>query len=130
MALSAYPHGVLQKLQSAAMKILRSSPEPSTRVDVLTATIPDLLTLLEEGTVTSAGLVKLYTSQINKQNQAGLKLKAVICVVPEHLLLEQAEQLDAERASGTLRSQLHGIPFLAKVEMVHTVSINPNADLI
>lgn len=100
------------KLQSMLWKLTASRTYPSS---VLTVTVPELISLLQNGKVKSVDLVSCYTAQIKEQNHEGLKLKAVISLVPDHVLLDQARQLDRERASGDSRSPLHGIPFLAKV---------------
>lgn len=83
--------------------------------NILTATVPELIGLLDTGNITTVEIVSHYRAQIKDHNHRGLKLKAVISIVPKHLLLKQAEILDHERESGQLRGPLHGIPFLAKV---------------
>ena len=91
-----------------------SSDSLQDRVDVLTATAHELQGLLANGSITSVDLVHLYVRQIEKHKHQGLKLNAVISVAPIDLLIEKAKELDQERASGNVRSPLHGIPILVK----------------
>lgn len=115
LAMARFTHlnGIIwPKLQSVFRKFTGAYIPP---FNVLTATVPELIALLEQGKITSVEIASCYASQIKQQNDKGLKLKAVISVVPNHLLLEQATGLDRERKMGKLRSPLHGIPFLAKV---------------
>lgn len=83
-------------------------------INVLTATAQELQQRLSDGLVTSLDLVQLYLTQIEKHNHQGLKLHAVISTAPPNLLTQQAKRLDSERASGHVRSSLHGIPILVK----------------
>lgn len=83
-------------------------------LDVLTLTAAEASQLLATGTITSVDLVHAYLSQISQHNHAGLHLNALISLAPTSLLLSHATKLDAERASGHLRSPLHGIPILLK----------------
>ncbi|KAI1348678.1 amidase signature domain-containing protein [Xylaria sp. FL0043] len=69
--------------------------------DPLTATLADVSRLLEEDRLTSVEL-------------NGRRLNAIISLVPEHIVLENARKMDQERASGKARSRLHGVPFLVK----------------
>ncbi|KAK4067541.1 hypothetical protein Trihar35433_6101 [Trichoderma harzianum] len=82
-----------------------------TDINVLTVTASELEAKLNDNSITSRQLVKLYLSQIAKYNGY---LKAVIAVAPEELLDKTAAGLDAERAAGNVRGPLHGIPILLK----------------
>jgi amidase len=83
----------------------------------------DLLTLdsagfqkrLDAGLLTSVELVQACLAQIDKHDQRGAKLNAMISIVPHQLLMERSAQLDRERAAGRVRSVFHGIPVLIKV---------------
>lgn len=86
----------------------------ATSIDLLTATIADLLTLLERGEVTSEQLVSSYLSRIEENNHKGLKLRAVLETAPHSSVLQLARTLDQERAKGKTRGPLHGIPILIK----------------
>ena len=83
-------------------------------IDALTLTVSEARKLLENNTITSEQLVKAYLTQIKAHNHNGMNLNALISVAPEQDLLERARALDHERQSGLLRSELHGIPFIAK----------------
>lgn len=82
-------------------------------VDVLTLTASVARQLLDNKIITSVQLVKAYLTQIEAHNHNGMNLNAFISVAPEQDLLERAHVLDQERQRG-LRSELHGIPFIAK----------------
>lgn len=59
--------------------------------------------------------VDLLTSCLTQIKTHDDRLRAIISVAPRDLLLKRAQQLDQERASGHVRSDLHGIPILVKV---------------
>ncbi len=73
------------------------------------ATLAQLTYGLESGCFTSVDLVKAYLARIDEVND---KLHAVIVTNPDALSI--AAQLDAERANGHRRGQLHGIPMMVK----------------
>ena len=78
----------------------------------------DLQSMLEnhEWTrVTSEILVDRYLDQIEKHNQYGAGLHAVISMASRREVLDQARRLDAERRKGELRGPMHGIPIIVKV---------------
>lgn len=80
--------------------------------DPLDTTASHLQSALSSGEITSVEIVKTYLRQIETHND---RLRAVLQVAPEHLLLERAETLDKEREEGSFRGPLHGIPVLVKV---------------
>lgn len=80
--------------------------------DVLTTTAAELQMSLTSGLLTSVQLVQVYLDEIEKHNGY---LKAVIAAAPRASLMQKAKALDEERSSGTIRSQLHGLPILVKV---------------
>ncbi|KAK0099948.1 hypothetical protein ONS96_007893 [Cadophora gregata f. sp. sojae] len=69
---------------------------------------------LDAGRLTSVELVQACLAQIDKHDQRGATLNAMISLVPNHLVLERSAQLDLERAAGRVRSPFHGIPILVK----------------
>lgn len=81
--------------------------------DPLTVTASELQDYLESGKLTSEQLVDVYLSEISKSNPY---LKAVIATAPRESLLQRAQELDRERSAGKIRSKLHGIPILVKVD--------------
>lgn len=83
-------------------------------IDLLEIGIPDLAAYLANGTITSVSLVQAYLANIEANNHAGLLLRAVIETGPVDSLLAIASSLDEERANGTIRGPLHGIPILLK----------------
>ena len=73
----------------------------------------DLAADLEAGATTSVDVVRTLLERIAAvDGPEGVDLRAVLATSPD--ALEQAARLDAERAAGTVRSPLHGVPVLAK----------------
>src|SRR5580704_2752304 len=81
----------------------------STRFTVVEATIPQIQEALKKKRVTSRQLVERYLERIAMYND---KLHATIAVNPK--ALEEADQLDRERARKKIRGPLHGIPIALK----------------
>ena len=83
-------------------------------VDLSTATIADLQSALNKGTLTSEKLVQLYLARIDAYDQKGPALNTVITLKARETVLAEARALDAERKAGKVRSPLHGIVVLPK----------------
>lgn len=81
-------------------------------VDVVELSAQDAQVAMSAGTLTSRTLTRSYLDRIARIDDGGPRLNAVIEINPD--ALAQAEALDAERASGRVRSALHGIPILVK----------------
>jgi amidase len=81
---------------------------------VIEATIPDMQKAMREKRVTSREIVQQYLTRIARYDA---KLHATITVNPN--ALEEADELDRERARGKLRGPLHGIPIALK-DIIHT----------
>jgi len=73
-------------------------------------TIPELQALMDRGNLTSVDLVVYYLERIQRYDVD--KLNSVLELNPD--LLEIAQALDDERAAGTVRGAMHGIPVLLK----------------
>ena len=80
----------------------QGSDEP---FDVVEVTIPEMQRAMEEGRVTSRGLVEAFLQRIALYEE---RVNAVIAVNAH--ALEEADQLDRERADGRVKGPLHGIP--------------------
>jgi amidase len=76
---------------------------------VVEATIPEMRTAMEQGRVTSRELVRQYLIRIATYED---RLHAAITVNPDALTI--AAERDRERAQGTIRGPLHGIPVALK----------------
>lgn len=63
-------------------------------------------------------LVHVHQDLIGNNNKAGLNLRAVIETAPYDNVMAIAQAFDDERANGTIRSGLHGIPMLFKVSLL------------
>ncbi|KAG2033388.1 amidase [Suillus americanus] len=90
--------------------------------DLLYATINDLQSGLAAGTFTSVDLVNAYVARINEVNPV---LHAVIETNPDALAI--AASLDAERADGSTRGNLHGIPICIKDNIATLDKMNNTA---
>lgn len=84
-------------------------------MDLLTLDSVGLQKRFEAGLLTSVALVQACLEQIDRHDQRGANLNAMISIVPHHILMERSAQLDRERAAGRVRSLFHGVPILVKV---------------
>jgi amidase len=89
-----------------------SQPKDLAEFELNEVTIRQLQSWMESGKYTAKRLVELYLDRIELVDKKGPMLNAVIEVNPDAATL--AEQLDAERKAGQVRSVLHGIPVLIK----------------
>jgi amidase len=85
--------------------------------NVVEATIPETRAAMEQGRITSRELVALHLIRIGLYED---RLHAAITV--NHNALEDADELDRERARGNVRGPLHGIPIALK-DNIHTTNM-------
>jgi len=97
----------LVAITASASLSLRAAP-----LDLSTATIAELETAMEKGTLTSEKLTQLYLARIEAYDNQGPSLHTVIVLNPK--ALETAKVLDAERKAKGPRSPIHGIPIVLK----------------
>lgn len=83
-----------------------------TAFDLENATVRSINHAFERGDLTSVQLVQMYLDRIEKYDQQGPEIQALINVNPN--ALQVARMLDAERRSSGPRSPLHGIPVILK----------------
>jgi amidase len=84
---------------------------------VVEASIPEMREALEKGRLTSRELVSQYLIRVASYEH---RLHAALAINPH--ALEEADQLDRERAQGKLRGPLHGIPVALKDD-IHTTHL-------
>lgn len=84
---------------------------------VVEATIPQMQAAMANRQVTSRQLVEQYLQRIATYED---RINATLAVNPK--ALEEADQLDRERAQGRLRGPLHGIPVALK-DNIHTTNM-------
>lgn len=89
----------------------------NTNTSILQDSALKLQEKLAAGSLDSVALTETLLHQIELHNQCGLQLNAVISVAPRDDVLARARRLDQERSAGTLRSKVHGIPIVVKVEL-------------
>jgi amidase len=80
--------------------------------EVVERTILQLQDAMGAGEVTSRQLVEMYRARIAAYDREGPRLNAMVSLNPK--ALEQADERDRERAAGTVRGPLHGIPIVVK----------------
>ena len=85
---------------------------PAGGLDVMETSIRELTAALESGSVTSRDLVDRYLARIEAYDRHGPMLNTMITINPGARAV--AEALDDERASGSVRGPLHGIPVVVK----------------
>ena len=85
--------------------------------NIVEATIPEMQAALESGRVTSRELVLLHMTRIAQYEDL---LNATAYV--SRTALDEAEELDRERAAGRVRGPLHGIPIALK-DNIHTTNM-------
>jgi amidase len=111
---------LLATIAIAAATIIVGGQERNTTFrafNIVEAGIPELQAALAEGRLTSRELVLLYLQRIAQYED---RINAVAFV--SRTALDEAEQLDAERASGRIRGPLHGIPIGVK-DIVNTTNM-------
>ena len=97
----------------ACLLVVACAPPPQDAAfEVAEASILELQAAMQEGRVTSAQLVDRYLARIRAYDRTGPALNTIIRLNPR--ARAQADSLDAERAVGTVRGPLHGIPVLMK----------------
>jgi len=100
------------KAESPSEKTVTSAKPAEAVFPLEEATIAGLQEMMTSGRSTSERLVKLYLERIDKIDQAGPGLNAVIQQNPDALAI--ARDLDRERKEKGPRGPLHGIPVLIK----------------
>jgi amidase len=76
------------------------------------ATVSELQAQMQAGTLTSAELTAAYLERIALLDQSEGGVHSIIEINPDALQI--AAELDAERANGSVRGPLHGIPVVIK----------------
>src|SRR5712691_11055013 len=108
---------VIPVLAALAAPLAQGARSSGSKFNVVEATIPQMQEALRKKRVTSRELVAQYLQRIAMYND---KLHATIAVNPK--ALEEADQLDRERAKGKIRGPLHGIPVALK-DNIHTTNM-------
>ena len=85
-----------------------------TTLDLTDATIPEMQEAMETGNLTSERLTQMYIDRIEAYDKA-LDLNSILAINPA--ALNDARELDRERAEGKVRGPLHGIPVVVKANI-------------
>src|SRR6516225_9980463 len=97
--------------------LLAFSSSARAELNLVEASIADMQQAMHNGRATSRELVQQYLARIAFYDR---KLNALITVNPN--ALREADERDRERAQGTLRGPLHGIPIAVK-DNIHTTDM-------
>lgn len=97
--------GISLATSTCNLTTINGTPFPS----LIDVTLEQLAVGLESGLFTSVDLVNAYIARIAEVNGT---LRAVTQLNPDAITI--ASELDAERANGTVRGPLHGVPILIK----------------
>lgn len=103
---------VAEPARASADDAAASAPAAPAVVDLGVA---DAVALLDAGSTTSVDLTRAYLARIDAYDDDGADgpgLQAVITTNPD--ALATAATLDQERAAGTIRGPLHGVPIVVK----------------
>jgi amidase len=95
----------------------RRASKAITPFHIVEATIPEMRAAMASGRLTSRAIVSQYLTRIGLYED---RLHAAIVVNPR--ALEEADRRDRERAAGTIRGPLHGIPVALK-DNIHTTDM-------
>src|SRR6478752_5418052 len=101
----------------ASVSFLSAQGQTPAKFSVVEATIPQMQAAMAKGQLTSRQLVEQYLQRIGMYED---RINATLAVNPK--ALEEADQLDRERAQGKLRGPLHGIPVALK-DNIHTTNM-------
>jgi amidase len=96
----------------AAIVLLALEPAFAKSIDFDAATIADINTAFDAGTLTAESLTQMCLARIAAFDRKGPSLHAVMTLNPK--AVEQARALDVERKTKGRRSPLHGIPVVLK----------------
>ncbi len=99
-------------LIAASLLCVAPASTAAQTLDLDAATIADITTAFDRGTLTSERLVQMCLARIDAYDRKGPALRAVLTLNPK--ALELARALDAERQAKGRRSPLHGIPIVLK----------------
>ncbi|KAJ5799445.1 amidase family protein [Penicillium psychrosexuale] len=86
-----------------------------TSLDLLTLTTHDIADLLGNNTINSLQITKEYLRRIELDDRSGLGLHTILELTPVKSIISIANERDLERRKGLIRSPLHGVPLIVKV---------------
>ncbi len=91
---------------------LTGGAAPAARFTVVERTAPQIQDALTRGETTSQDVVREYLARLSRFDRHGPSLHSMLALNPA--AIAEARALDAERAAGTTRGPMHGIPIIFK----------------
>jgi Asp-tRNA(Asn)/Glu-tRNA(Gln) amidotransferase A subunit family amidase len=85
---------------------------PAVAFTVVEKTVPQIQDALTRGDTTSEDVVREYLARLSLLDRHGPTLRSMLALNP--LAIAEARALDLERAAGTARGPMHGIPIVFK----------------
>jgi amidase len=108
------------KISGVNLGLVEERPMSLSSTELCESSASELAHALASGATSSAAIVNALLERIADIDAPGsdVELRSVLAIAPD--ALTNAERLDDERANGTVRSPLHGVPILVKdnVEVV------------
>jgi amidase len=89
-----------------------ASAPPLAPFTVVEQTAPQIQDALSRGRTTTEDVVREYLARLSRFDRHGPMLRSMLALNPR--AVADARALDAERASGTVRGPMHGIPVIFK----------------
>ncbi len=89
-----------------------STTVQAARFELMEATINEINTAFQDGSLTSEKLVAMYLERIEAYDSKGPEIRAMLAINPN--AIKDARALDKERKKSGPRSMLHGIPVIIK----------------
>lgn len=102
----------LTRRQRARVINWRLADAPDPPAGVVERTAPQLQDAMTRGTLTSEDIVREYLGRLATYDRNGPAFRSMLALNPRAIV--EARALDAERAAGTVRGPLHGIPVAFK----------------
>ncbi len=109
---------------AACLLAIDVAPAGAAVLDLETLDGPTAIEMMEQGKLTSVKLVRAYIARIEALNKRGPGLNAVTQLNKD--ALNDAAELDAERAAGHVRGPAHGLPILLK-DLIDVVGMYTSA---
>jgi amidase len=103
---------LLMACAEAPTSTIQAPAAATASIDVVELSAADAAARFAAGTLTARALTEAYLARIAAVDKSGPALQSIIELNPQ--AVADASRLDTERAAGTVRGPLHGLPVLLK----------------